>query len=383
MFHSTLVDRTVLICILAIPMLTVRTRAQSPSPSDHDSDKKEALRHITLDLAGRQPTEEETNAFLSDKSPHAYQSLLERLTKPQQPEKLVAEKLDREVQLLNDYTRLLLVQRVDGKPQAPAAYMGVGVDSPDDVLRSQLALPAGTGLVVNYVDPDGPSKEIIHVHDVLQKLDDQILINGEQFSTLVKMHKQGDEVSLTIIRRAQSTRITVKLGERETSSAHDFKVDQVDLGHGEKQLQGLSFTGDVTLGVDPNQSSLTARDVTFSVDANQRSVTAARTGPITFDDGKTTGVLLHTGDGNYITVFDKPTARLTFSGPVDTEQQWNSVPEDVRSKVILWHSLSGNTASNGQVNGVPVLSEIPIVQKLFVKPSAAPTPATQPAPAEK
>src|SRR5690348_7834349 len=235
MFHSILGRQAMLLCILALAMWTARAQAQTPSPSDRDADRKEALRHITLDLAGRQPTEEETNAFLSDKSPHAYQSLLERLTKP---EKLVAEKLDREVQLLNDYTRLLLVQRVDGKPQAPAAYMGVGVDSPDDVLRSQLALPAGTGLVVNYVDPDGPSKEIIHVHDVLQKLDDQILINGEQFSTLVKMHKQGDEVSLTIIRRAQSTRITVKLGERETSSAHDFKVDQVDLGHGEKQLQG-------------------------------------------------------------------------------------------------------------------------------------------------
>ncbi len=367
MFHSTLAHRTILVCVLATQMLAAHAQAQSPSPSDRDSDRKEALRHITLDLVARLPTEEETNAFVSDKSPHAYQSLIGRLTQPERQEKLDADKLEKQAVLLNEYARLLTVSRLDGKPQAPVAYMGVGVDPPDDVLRSQLTLPAGTGLVVNYVDPDGPSKDIIHLHDVLQKLNDQILINGEQFSTLVKMRKQGDEVSLIIIRQAQATRITVKLGEREISDAHDFKVDQVDLAHAEKQqIQGLSFAGGVTLSVDANQSALTA----------------SRTGPITFDDGKTTGVFLHTADGNYITVFDKPTAKITFSGPVDTEQEWNSVPEDVRNKVIFLQFFPGNAAPAGESNGLPLLNDIRWTNGIVVKDRTTP-PTTQPASAEK
>src|SRR5262249_25572682 len=72
----------------------------------------------------------------------------------------------------------LMLDHEAGK--ADETYMGVGVDSPDATLRAQLSLPTGAGLVVSYLDDQGPANSAVQLHDVLQKLDDQLLINSEQ-----------------------------------------------------------------------------------------------------------------------------------------------------------------------------------------------------------
>ena len=97
-------------------------------------------------------------------------------------------------------------------------YLGIGVEAPGDTLRSQLNLNEGAALVVNYVDPNSPSKDLIHPHDVLQKIDDQILFNAEQFQALVHMHKIGQTVKVTLIREAKPVSIDIKLGEKETAA---------------------------------------------------------------------------------------------------------------------------------------------------------------------
>src|SRR3989442_468480 len=49
-----------------------------------------------------------------------------------------------------------------------AAYLGISTVSADATLRTQLKLPEGVGLVVNYVAPDGPAHQAgIQLHDVL------------------------------------------------------------------------------------------------------------------------------------------------------------------------------------------------------------------------
>ena len=76
----------------------------------------------------------------------------------------------------------MAVRAATNEAKVKASYMGVGVDVPNDTVRAQLKLPEGSGLVVNYVDADGPAKDLIRQHDVLQKLDDQLLINGRSSS---------------------------------------------------------------------------------------------------------------------------------------------------------------------------------------------------------
>src|SRR5712691_11729241 len=95
-------------------------------------------------------------------------------------------------------------------------YLGVNTSSANGALREQLKLKKNVGLVVDAVEGKGPADEAgIKQHDVLEKLNDQWLINPEQLGTLVRSMKTGDEVSLDLIRQGQHQTVKAKLAERE------------------------------------------------------------------------------------------------------------------------------------------------------------------------
>lgn len=97
-----------------------------------------------------------------------------------------------------------------------AAFLGVTTRQADVVLRKQLKLPQGVGLVVTYLDKDGPAKAAgLELHDVLHKFNDQILVNPQQLLTLVRMHKPGEKVALTLFREGQERKVEVALVEKE------------------------------------------------------------------------------------------------------------------------------------------------------------------------
>lgn len=97
-----------------------------------------------------------------------------------------------------------------------ATYLGVGAVPTEPALREQLSLPEGVGLLVDHLDPEGPAKAAgVEQMDVLHKFNDQILINPEQLKVLVRISKPGDEVKLTVIRKAKPQVIDVKLTEKE------------------------------------------------------------------------------------------------------------------------------------------------------------------------
>ncbi len=97
-----------------------------------------------------------------------------------------------------------------------AAYLGVSVAPADATLQSQLGLPEGTGLVVSSVSAQAPADAAgLQEHDIITKLDDQIVVNYLQLNVLVQMHKPGDTVSLTVIRRGQTMVVKAILGETE------------------------------------------------------------------------------------------------------------------------------------------------------------------------
>ncbi|MBC7891407.1 MAG: DUF1549 domain-containing protein, partial [Sphingobacteriaceae bacterium] len=64
----------------------------NPSP---EADKETLLRRVSLDLTGLPPTPEETDAFLADRSPKAYETVVDRLlASPQYGEKMAVDWLD-------------------------------------------------------------------------------------------------------------------------------------------------------------------------------------------------------------------------------------------------------------------------------------------------
>jgi S1-C subfamily serine protease len=98
-----------------------------------------------------------------------------------------------------------------------ATYLGVETVAADDTLRAQLKLPDGVGLAVKHVE--GPAKDAgVQQHDVLYKLNDQLLINTAQLVVLVRTFKPGDKVELTVIRQAQPVQLSATLVEKEVET---------------------------------------------------------------------------------------------------------------------------------------------------------------------
>jgi hypothetical protein len=97
-----------------------------------------------------------------------------------------------------------------------AAFLGVATSAVTPTLRDQLLLPHGMGLIVDYVERDSPADQAgFKIHDVLQKFDDQLLVNPQQLAVLVRSKKAGDTVNFTVIRAGKVITVPAKLVEKD------------------------------------------------------------------------------------------------------------------------------------------------------------------------
>lgn len=95
------------------------------------------------------------------------------------------------------------------QPAEPRFWLGVGLASADDTLRSHLSIPAGEGLVVTSVDADSPAATAgVMVNDVLLKLDGKALTSIEALSA--QLQEIGDKsVALDLLRRGKPAMLPV------------------------------------------------------------------------------------------------------------------------------------------------------------------------------
>lgn len=97
------------------------------------------------------------------------------------------------------------------------AYSGISVTSMYSRFREQelkTDIPEGIGVIVGFVDPEGPAINKLQEKDVLTRLDDQMLVNSEQFRALISTHKPGDTVKLVRVRGDEVDTVDVTLGGR-------------------------------------------------------------------------------------------------------------------------------------------------------------------------
>ncbi len=100
------------------------------------------------------------------------------------------------------------------------AYLGVVVGPADETLRDQLKLPRGAGLCVVDVVAESPAaKSDVKANDVLEKLDDQLLFNSEQLSSLVRSREPGEKVVIELIRQGDRRKLDVVLGETDAQES--------------------------------------------------------------------------------------------------------------------------------------------------------------------
>src|SRR5436309_13520778 len=107
--------------------------------------------------------------------------------------------------------------------KVPVTYLGVETSEVPRVVSEQLGLPKGFGLVVDYVVPDGPAAAAgVQQNDIIRMLNDQILIDPNQLSKLVRSFSEGTTVTLTVLRKGQEQKIPVKLAKKEVPQEREF-----------------------------------------------------------------------------------------------------------------------------------------------------------------
>ena len=92
------------------------------------------------------------------------------------------------------------------------AYAGLNVGPRREAVNT--TVPAGVGIQVGFIDPNGPSSGKVEEGDILTRLDDQMLFNAEQFRALVRTRKPGDKAKLTLVRGVEPMTVDLTLGGR-------------------------------------------------------------------------------------------------------------------------------------------------------------------------
>ena len=126
-------------------------------------------------------------------------------------------------------------------------WIGIAMEPVQEVVRAQLSLAPGEGIVVSHVAPESPAaKAGLEANDILLRFEDQILVEPAQLQKLIAMKKPGDGVKLTYLRKGERKEASVTLVEHEIEShenkpAQWFKTAQGGFafpGAGGDKLQG-------------------------------------------------------------------------------------------------------------------------------------------------
>ena len=254
--------------------------------------------------------------------------------------------------------------REDRRPKVPVTFLGVDTSEVPSVLCDQLGLPKGFGLVVDYVVPDGPAAAAgVQQNDVLKMLNDQILTDPGQLSKLIRSYSEGTNVTLTVLRKGQEQKITVKLAKKEVPRRrawmddmrhmnHDWNMDLGDVGNMDElkermselkerlgEQRGMIHDAVVRAREEAQRATDEARR---SAERSVRTITRDNGGlqRTTIDLNKAQIVLsddkgelrIENKDGKKFLTAKDPQGKLLFSGPVETNEDMGKVPAEVRQR---------------------------------------------------
>ncbi len=247
------------------------------------------------------------------------------------------------------------------RPKIPVTYLGVDTSQVPTVVSDQLGLAKGFGLVVDYVEPNSPAATAgVQQNDILKMLNDQILIEPSQLRKLLQTFPEGAEVTLTVLRKGQEQKLTAKLARKEVQQRrsafpggnHDGHWDFDDTGDLGEQMQNLKEQLKEQLGdqrgiirgavMQAHEAARRARDdarhaadelrIFFEDDgAAKASKIDLGKAQIVFSDEKGELKLANIDGRKLLTVKD-PQGKLLFSGPVETKEDLDKMPADVRQR---------------------------------------------------
>ncbi|PYK11992.1 MAG: hypothetical protein DME65_05420 [Verrucomicrobia bacterium] len=246
-------------------------------------------------------------------------------------------------------------------PKVPTIFLGVETSQVPTVVSEQLGLSKGLGLVVEYVVPDSPAAAAgVQQNDILKMLNDQILIEPSQLRKLLQTFSDGADVTLTILRKGQEQKVTVKLTKKERPQRHSWRPGDKHEGHWDfdetgdfgEQMEGLKEQLQEQLGahrgmirgavMKAHEAARRAREDArraareiriLSQDHGALKATRIDLGnaQIVFSDDKGE-MKVENVDGKKILTAKDPQGKLLFSGPVETKEDREKMPADVRER---------------------------------------------------
>ena len=255
--------------------------------------------------------------------------------------------------------------------KVPVTFLGVETSDVPTVVSEQLGLAKGFGLVVDYVVPDGPAAAAgVQQNDILKMLNDQLLTEPEQLSKLVRSYSEGTTVTLTILRKGKEEKVSVKLAKKEVPERGEFgrgHRGQKDFPFGDfgmngdfnEQMENLKEQLGAQKGmihdavIRAREEAKRARDQAREQArraaeearraADQWKITTSENGGLKttkIDIGKAQIVYtddkgelrLENIDGKKVLTAKDPQGLLLFSGPVETKEDLDKVPAEVRQR---------------------------------------------------
>ena len=265
----------------------------------------------------------------------------------------------------------------DRGPKVPVTYLGVETSSVPNVVSEQLGLAKGFGLVVDYVVPDGPAAVAgVQPNDILKMFNDQILTEPDQLAKLVRSNSEGTSVTLTVLRKGAETKLTAKLAKRDVPQSRNRfggghgmmgGGDSLQFGKlGEQWNKFQDEMGNMKFSFDSDTADQVRQQVREAGDAAREAaregVKAAREGTreaqraaremriaqrengavkTTRIDMGRAQIVYHDSQGELkienvagkkvLTAKDTE-GRLVFSGPVETKEELDKLPPEVRQR---------------------------------------------------
>ena len=252
---------------------------------------------------------------------------------------------------------LLTLFSLQARP-ATVAYLGLHTEPLSPGVSHQLDFPEGIYLEVIHVGEGSPAEKAgVQIFDILQKMDDQILVNPEQFKQLVWLKKPGDMVSLDIIRKGSPLKLsaTMDMTERKKQPRGALRGGPFgrsslfdDPFRGSSRIRdllerefGQAFPGNPFQSLIPgfshgdflpsppgshspvHQPGADIQSFSYSSSENQKVVSDEQ------------GTLHYTEkDGQKFLRATDPSGKLLFEGPINTESDRQKLPAGLLPRLL-------------------------------------------------
>jgi len=285
-----------------------------------------------------------------------------------------------------DKKKSIVIKRIeaDGAEAQPKerTWLGVGLAEPDEALIAQLGLKDGAGLIITYVAKDSPAEKAgMKKSDVLLEMEGQTLVVAQQLQKLVQARKEGDKVTLKLLRGGKKESVSATLGKTQIAAvtvdsnnnfvwsagdpgfkfisgdhaAHNDHMIVLKQALEKAKLDQKLVQVEVKRSLDEARKAMeealrSTKDASWNLQQKKELEALARAGvfvpknaAVTISSTeKSSKSMVRTDDTGTIVLVKNPKLRLTahdsdgkmlFDGEVETKEQREKIPADLLKKV--------------------------------------------------